>query len=503
MKFLLAFSVLAANVSCSGFTNLTWKLTRHARIEGNLLIVDVPKDKAKEGGAGRARIDMSEFSGECYSAHINASAENISEPETKWGGMKFMFHYKDQETGKEAWINSPIRLARDFPLQTVTVSDLNYGRKLDWADLVLGLEGSSGRVVFDLSTLAVDRQDTFFPKVNQEYRVAYPEQTKNRLPLRGVMLPTGPCTEDDFRTLHEWGATLARYQMTRYFGRIGMNRDIEDYDRWLEGKLDHLEHDILPWAAKYGVKIVVDLHSPPGGREPDKDWTMYYDEKYAKHFIECWRKIATRFKRRPEIYGFDLVNEPMQRKPASCDYWTIQKAAAEVVRQIDPDTPIIIESNMGDSASAFAYLSPLAMDNVIYQVHMYAPLEFTHQQLPWAGYQGKCAYPDKNRGWGIEFIRDKLRPVREFEKAHGARIYVGEFSAASFAEGAVQYIADCIAVFEEYGWDWTYHAFREDKTWSVEHEPDGEPGEGGRRKFKLSDDNPRKRVLLKGLKSDL
>jgi hypothetical protein len=33
-------------------------------------------------------------------------------------------------------------------------------------------------------------------------------------------------------------------------------------------------------------------------------------------------------------------------------------------------------------------------------------------------------------------------------------------------------LKDCIALFEEFGWDWSYHAFREWSGWSVEHGPD-------------------------------
>ena len=73
---------------------------------------------------------------------------------------------------------------------------------------------------------------------------------------------------------------------------------------------------------------------------------------------------------------------------------------------------------------------------------------------------------------------------------------MGEFSAITWAEGAGRYIADCIAVFEEYGWDWTYHAFREWNGWSVEHEIDGT-----RSKYKPSSDNPRRRALLDGLRT--
>ena len=85
----------------------------------------------------------------------------------------------------------------------------------------------------------------------------------------------------------------------------------------------------------------------------------------------------------------------------------------------------------------------------------------------------------------------RFEPVREFQQKHGARIYVGEFSAVAWAPGAEKYLEDCIALFEEYGWDWSYHAFREWKGWSVEHEgPDAEH-------LVPSADNPRKRVLLK------
>ena len=81
-------------------------------------------------------------------------------------------------------------------------------------------------------------------------------------------------------------------------------------------------------------------------------------------------------------------------------------------------------------------------------------------------------YPDPKRGRNRDWLRKTLGNVREFQNRHGARIYVGEFSAAAWAEGADRYIEDCISIFEEYGWDWTYHAFRESDLWSVEYPSD-------------------------------
>ena len=85
-----------------------------------------------------------------------------------------------------------------------------------------------------------------------------------------------------------------------------------------------------------------------------------------------------------------------------------------------------------------------------------------------------------------------MKPVREFQRKHCARIYVGEFSAACWAPNAGKYLADCIDMFEEYGWDWSYHAFREWQGWSVEHEGDSD------KTLRPSPDNPRKQALLKG-----
>ena len=84
--------------------------------------------------------------------------------------------------------------------------------------------------------------------------------------------------------------------------------------------------------------------------------------------------------------------------------------------------------------------------------------------------------------------------MRSFEERHGAKIYVGEFSAAAWAPGADQYLRDCIEVFNENGWDWTYHAFRESPCWSVEHK-----GPDGRHMTPALSDTPRKRALLEGL----
>jgi hypothetical protein len=120
-------------------------------------------------------------------------------------------------------------------------------------------------------------------------------------------------------------------------------------------------------------------------------------------------------------------------------------------------------------------------------------MEFTHQGV-FNSHKRGVSYPNAEKGWNGNLIRDVMKPVREFQQKHGARIYVGEFSAIAWAKGAENYLRDCISLFEEYGWDWCYHAFREWEGWSVEHEGDSATT------LRRVGDTPRKKVLIDGLR---
>jgi len=189
-------------------------------------------------------------------------------------------------------------------------------------------------------------------------------------------------------------------------------------------------------------------------------------------------KIARRFKGNPAVWGYDLVNEPVQNvlpKAGEPDYLGIQVLAAKAIRKVDPDTPIIIEVDQWDSAEGFKYIEPVDVSNVVYQVHnMYHPGNFTHQGVH--GNKVGISYPGKINGVETdkEMLRGHLAPVREFQLAYNVQIYVGEFSAIRWApnDSAARYLSDCIEIFEEYGWDWSYHAFREWDGWSLEHSAD-------------------------------
>ena len=120
-----------------------------------------------------------------------------------------------------------------------------------------------------------------------------------------------------------------------------------------------------------------------------------------------------------------------------------------------------------------------------------------HEEVPASAYELYGQLCESGADLQLPVMASSKEPVREFQKRHGAKIYVGEFSAITWAQGADAYLRDCIAVFEEFGWDWSYHAFREWSGWSVEHACEG-PG----KPFVPSADNPRKRALLDGFRAN-
>lgn len=292
--------------------------------------------------------------------------------------------------------------------------------------------------------------------------------------LRGAMLGGKP-SADDLAALRSRGANHGRYQLI--WG--GFPRSPADsaspaeYDRWLDGALAHLD-GLLPVCDRLGLKLYLDLHTPPGGRNDRHDCRLFEQPRLQEQFVAVWQKLARRYKGKPAVVGFDLLNEAVEgRVAAGCERWPpLALRAARAIRAIDPDRTLVYEPAPWASAAAFAGLKPLPLDNVVYSFHYYLPMEFTHQGV--FNRPRGVRYPGTIAGqkWDRARIRQTVEPVIAFQKAHGVPVYVGEFSAARWAPGGNEWLADVLAVWEEQGWPWAYHAFREWDGWSPEHGTD-------------------------------
>ncbi len=412
-------------------------------------------------------IPAARIAGKLITVSARVKAKDISRPPKAWNGIKVMLVLEAQTAKHYPQVPIP---AATFDWRKFTHT-MRIPAGIDKAVLVLGLEEVSGRVWFDDVAIHLGRP----AREGKRLEVKFKGHQLAR--LRGVM--HGPrFKETDIRELAlEWKANQIRWQLNWVPMKAAEDwaADLGRFDKWLDGALAECDK-ALAACEKYGIKVLVDLHTPPGGRVGGGVCRMFSEKRYQDKLIEVWKKIAARYKGREVVYAYDLLNEAVEGtvSPGLLDWRDLATKAAEAIRRIDPGKPVVFEPSPWGGPDGFDALTPLDIDRVIYSFHIYKPHRFTHQGV----YDSKAEllYPGVIEGlkWDKERLREAMLPAIDFQKEFNVQIYVGEFSAIRWApdNSAYRYLRDVIDLFEEYGWDWSYHAFREWDGWSVEHGPD-------------------------------
>ncbi len=399
-------------------------------------------------------------------------AQEVSVKPNPWNGIKFMlvlhgptgssYPQAPLETGSFDWRRATF--STRVPIDVTNIS------------LVLGLENVTGKVWFDEVKLTVTK-----PPLAQTAKPVPGSMYKgHNLPrLRGTMISPGINGQSLELLGRQWNANLIRWQLIRT-GEASRDRSLEGFDKWLDGELKRLDA-ALPYCEQYGLMVVLDLHSPPGGKPTaggyvGSDSGLFTDRKVQDKFVSVWTKIAARYRGSKAIWGYDLANEPVEDDVEDgCDDWqALAERAARAIRAVDPERALIVEPARWGSPEGLNELVPLPVSNVVYSVHMYIPHAFTHQGVFEKG--PPYRYPGEIQGkqWNKAELERALQPALDFQRRYNVHIYIGEFSAIRWApdNSACRYLSDLIDIFEARGWDWSYHAFREWQGWSVEHGSD-------------------------------
>jgi endoglucanase len=406
-------------------------------------------------------VTMSGVPGSPIQVNCDVQGENISAKPDVWNGIKLMAHI--QFPGGESWPEANLPVG-SFGWRHVSIR-FQIPDNATAVTLILGLEKVTGTVRF--SGLSISLATKFVQAAS-----APPDQPifkGHDVPrLRGAMVAPTLSREDLANFAEQWKGNLIRWQLFRDNPAVPES-DFVPYDKWLDQLL--LKTDlVLTWAKQDHVKVVVDLHSPPGGKFPSTG-SLFIDHRAQDHFLEVWQKIAQRYKGNPTIWGFDLVNEPNDDQTAAdcMDWQALSLAAGKVVRKIDPDRTLIVEPPKNGSASGWEYFNPLPLPRVVYSFHFYDPIRFTHQRV-FNPADSPVSYPGEIDGemWNRDTLLKTMQPAIDFARRYRVHMYIGEFSAIRWAPGADLYLADAISIFEDQGWDWSYHAYREWPGWNLE-----------------------------------
>ena len=421
-----------------------------------------------QGGAVRmAPLPADRLAGQLVTFSAVVKAEGVSHKPKHWNGIKVMLILETAHGKQHPQLPLPVGTF-DWMAARRTI---RVPKGVIKATLVVGLERVTGRAWFDNVVIRLGRPG---PKGHRrETRFKGHDLAR----LRGVM--HGPrFDEENIRVLaRQWRANQVRWQLNWVPMREAAQwaKDTRAYDRWLDGALEHADKAVAA-CEKHGLRMLLDLHCPPGGRVDGGVCRLFHDKRYQDQFITVWDRIARRYKGREVIYAYDLVNEPVEGTvaPGLMDWRGLATKATRTIRAIDPGKPVVFEPGPWGGCAGFDTTPPLDLDRVIYSFHMYLPHRFTHQGV--YGNPVGVMYPGVvgARMWNKETLREAMRPAIDFQRDYNVHIYVGEFSAIRWAPAgsAYRYLRDVIDLFEEHGWDWSYHAYREWDGWSVEHGPD-------------------------------
>lgn len=285
------------------------------------------------------------------------------------------------------------------------------------------------------------------------------------MPLKGFMISPYPLSkiQQDVRDLKGIKANHVRWEAVL----PTLSATGSAYLDWWEGRLQLLL-EALPVLKETGIKVVLDMHTPPRSNDGDP-----FTEQARSTFHTAWKRAAILFKGHSRIHAYDLMNEPPAESTAQRAAWNNMCATTVAnIRAIDKEKLILKSSPYGDPTK-IGQITTLKDDYWMPTVHMYYPMSITHQGLDPRWPTGSHVY-DSNKS----LLKSHLKPTLNFSLSHNVDIYVGEFGCSNlsghpYLENRKPWFRDCLEIFKEYGWHWCVHAWREADVWNLEQSGPG------------------------------
>ena len=295
--------------------------------------------------------------------------------------------------------------------------------------------------------------------------------------------PVGPpYSQEDFYRLAAMGANYVS------ISGPGLFTESPPYTVDL-GVQDHLDSQ-LAMIAKADMFATIGFRTGPE-RSEFSNWcedpwcedyvndSMWENQAAQDAWVEMWRYTAERYRDNPIVAGYKLMNEPnasavlldmYEPDEFYADYagtlydWNqLHPRIVAGIREVDPNTPILVSGPCWSGVRWFPYLQPTDDPRTVYVVHQYEPQgQYTHQEP-----DGENTYPGVfDTNWDGEddqfdraWLDNLLSTVDTFMATHGMPVAVGEYGVARWVPGGAEYMDDQMDLFEQRGmnyalWEW-------------------------------------------------
>ncbi|MEN9308994.1 MAG: hypothetical protein RL173_2926 [Fibrobacterota bacterium] len=277
---------------------------------------------------------------------------------------------------------------------------------------------------------------------------------------------------DDFRRVESWGFDHVRLPVdwTNVFHEDGV-KPREDALALLDKAFDD--------AQAAGLQVILDLHRCPGHDFESglhREQSFFTDPAMRKDCLKVWSVLAERYGHRNGVL-LELLNEPVA---PSAEVWNaVKDDLAHEIRRFAPKATLVVGSNLWNNASQFEPLTPVDDDNILYSVHVYNPVVFTHQKAPWIPsdlfkiertYPGTYEIPEGDsrlpveRGlWNKGRLERLLDPVFRFREKHGVAVACNEFGVymgGPDRESHLNWMRDIMDLFQSNQVGWSYWNYK-------------------------------------------
>ncbi len=253
-------------------------------------------------------------------------------------------------------------------------------------------------------------------------------------------------TENDIKVISELGVDHVRLPIDYNI--------IEENEEFVESGFEYI-NNALDWCKKYNLNLVLDLHKTPGYSFDDgeKENGFFNNEYYQEHFYKIWQELAKRYSKLGNRIVFELLNEVTDKEYS--ETWNkIAHTCIEKIREIAPDTVILVGGYWNNSVEAVKDLDKPFDDNIVYNFHCYDPLHFTHQGAYWV----KDMKPDYRESYaesGVnkEFFMDLFKEAYEYAQKNNTVLYCGEYGVINLVNPAdrLEWQKAINSTFEELG----------------------------------------------------
>lgn len=258
-------------------------------------------------------------------------------------------------------------------------------------------------------------------------------------------------TEADFAFLKECGVNVVRVPFNY---RLFID-DQNPYEYKPEG-MQYFNY-LLDLCEKYQIYLLPDLHTVPGGQNPD--WhadnntgipQFWHYKVFRDQIVKLWGYLAEQCREREYLLGYDVLNEPylIDAPDVLTNFY---KDVTEAIRQVDSNHIIFLE---GDHfAMQFDCIHEIYDENTALTFHYYPTV--------WEPKLFEPSYDKEARCAKFREILDHIASIRE---TFGRPILCGEAGydiEKDNVEHSLELLEETLSMFNESNISWTLWCYKD------------------------------------------